>query len=42
VNGGTIVIGGIYEIKTRDDVNKVPLLVLCPQLRQLRLTSLLP
>jgi len=25
-NGGTIVIGGIYEIKTRDDVNKVPLL----------------
>ncbi|WP_303786244.1 type IV pilus secretin family protein [Azovibrio restrictus] len=25
-NGGTIVIGGIYEIRTRDDVNKVPLL----------------
>lgn len=25
-NGGTVVIGGIYEIQSRDDVNKVPLL----------------
>jgi type IV pilus assembly protein PilQ len=25
-NGGTVVIGGIYELQTRDDVNKVPLL----------------
>ncbi len=25
-NGGTVVIGGIYEIQSRDDINKVPLL----------------
>ncbi len=25
-NGGTVVIGGIYELTSRDDVNKVPLL----------------